>query len=235
MAELLDSFSSDPFASNWTSEVGTNVWDSTDLEIDMENGAGNAVIRRSAGGPGSIEHEAQVTTTTASTGGLMGPTVRHANDGTVDCYVVNVTSAGNLLIQRFINTVRSTIDVVGSFITVTDGNFYTICFAAEGSAGGDVTLSVRIVDHGASKPSDPGWLDMSSPGRVFTDTDGANRLNDGSVHLHCGIGGGDIGGGAAIDTRHDYWKARNITDRSAGGGDLSALIGEPICGSSVLN
>ena len=217
MAEILDNFGTDPFAASWTNEAGTNVWDSTNLEIDMDNGAGgHPLIRRSAGGPGSIEHEAQVTCTTASGAGIVRPTVRHANDSSIDCYTCNVTAAGNLLLQRIINNVRATIDVALGFMTVTDGNFYTICFAAQGTAGNNVVLSVRIVDHGGSKPSDPGWLDMSSPDHTFTDTDGANRLNDGSVHLHGGIGGGDIGGGAAVDTRHDFWKMRNISDRAAG-------------------
>ena len=211
MAEILDDFSTNPFAGNWTNEINIADWDATDLELDLTNDGTDSLVRRSAGGPGGLEHEVQVTTTTASDAAIYGPMARVGDDGTDDGYAVNFTTT-NVVFRRFNAGVLTALDVQSSGLTITNGRWYSICLVVTGGPAANAILAVRIVDHGTSKPSDPGWLDMTVPDATFTDTD-ASRLDDDTLHLHGGIGGSDIGGIAVVDTRHDYWKMRLLSDR----------------------
>lgn len=88
-------------------------------------------------------------------------------------------------------------------------DWLTIRMAAQGAVGANVVIDIWVSEHGALKPTDPGWIgDNNSPHFTFTDTD-ASRL-DGVGDIGVGICGLMNVGNPA---RGDFWKARAISDR----------------------
>lgn len=208
--EYTDDFSTDP-ASRWTQELANSyTWDSGTNDLDSGTGVGDTGQRYSANGPGSIEHEAQVTHT-GGTNRSLGPAVRFANDGTDDLYAVQAMSDTNLTLWRWNGATRTYLADPDTITTYTSGHWYTIRMAASGTSGSNVVLDVWCQEHGSStKPSDPGWYGVDgTPGGTYTDTS-VDRLDDGSLHLHCGIGGRDAGS----TTTGDFFKLRAISDRA---------------------
>lgn len=207
--EYTDGFSTDP-SSRWTAEVGSFGWDSGNEEMDVEVGT-DSLFRYSANEPGDIEQEAQSTGSTTSNR-LAGAAVRIANDGTNDGYIM--WTAASTFIERVVAGVRTTIKT-GAVVTLTSGDWYTQRLSAEGTSGSNVVINAWVVDHNASKPSDPGWVGIvGSPDITFTDTNAA-RMDDGSINLQGGIGS-RASAASGFATGEDFFKVRTIADRSGG-------------------
>lgn len=220
MATYTDNFPDDPYVSRWAWRYNGGAWDATnaDLDLSTDNGPVQVVYISDLG---SIAHEAQVTFKGAGSGfgNGPGPLVRSAaaSDDGYSAEFVDYTGGGTSAIRfrRFNNSGSpTTIAEVPIPNTFTNNGWYTIRLAAEGGNGADVVLSAWLLDHGAgSKPADPGWIGVvGAPDATYTDTDGGNRLN-GSSQVRAGIGGG----GPAPDSSHDWWKARDISERGGGG------------------
>lgn len=211
MAAQTDNFATDP-TSRWTFESGSATWDSGNSEYDFDSSAITAA--RYLTSPGNIEHEAQVT---AVEGTSRTPycAVRMHNAGTNDeCYWIHSNGDGNFVLARY-SAGGGIVSLATWALSRASGDFITWRLAAEGTNGNNVVLSAWATNHGSTKPSDPGWIGVDgSPGYTYTDT-AAERNDDGTVHLQCGVGGRN--GAGDHDTRHSYWKARNITDRGGGG------------------
>lgn len=160
-------------------------------------------------------HEAQVTMATGASRAI-AVGVR-MNDEAGDAYGIHVQS-GTVSLLRFNGGSRTPLtDFTSAF---TSGNFITVRLRAEGADGANVALSIWIEDHGASKPSDPGWL-AGVADYTYTDSD-ASRLDDSTVHLSPGFAGrGPLGG---VDTRSDFWRARDVVTGSSGGARRRRLI-----------
>lgn len=214
--EYTDDFSTDPYsAPRWTNERGASAWDSTNLELDMAQSTARIGSRYSVNDPGSIEQEAQATflhdCAFCSTAGEEngGPSVRNDSGG-VDSWYWNAmdTVADNISLKTLFEGGETELATVA--VTVADLDFWTIRLAAAGAAGANVELALWYTNHGASKPSDPGWIGVDgSPDLTYTDT-GANR-HDAADDIQGGIAVKATG--VAIDTRHDFFKVRAITDR----------------------
>jgi len=210
--EYLDNFGTDPFATRWTNELGAATWDSTNFEIHGDVGTNPWGLRYSINGPGSLDHEAQVThLVNSGSSHCGGPAVRMHNTGTDDWYLFTILDWNdqNLIqVERINGGTPSTLSSIA--FTVADNDWATQRAAAEGGAGANVLLSVWANNHGTSKPSDPGWFGVDgSPTATYTDTS-VDRLDD-AAHVHCGISARS--GGLSYDTRHSYWKSRAISDR----------------------
>lgn len=214
--EYTDNFDTDPYAlPRWVNELGTATWDSVDLELEL-NDDNSSSYRYVAGSPGSIGHEAQVTARAETGKRLVGPGVRFDNTGVNDMYGITFENAsGNIsyIFTRWNNGVRTNMKSGTIASAFTPGNFYTIRMSASGGVGGEVVLDVWFVDHGATKPSDPGWIgDDNNPDATFTDTEPSGTRLDGSQYTHAGIAGRGTTG--AHEDRHDYFKVRDISDRA---------------------
>jgi hypothetical protein len=207
--EYLDNFGTDPFsAPRWTTEASTTAWDSGNSELDGNLGSDWAA-RYSINSPGSIEHETQITAVTSSTFRMPGPATRFANEGTNDYYGAYYESASTLTLARWNAAARTALTNL-SLGTFTAGDWYTFRGAAQGANGANVVLSYWILDHNASKPSDPGWIGVDgSPDGTFTDT-AAGRLDDDTIHLQCGSATRST---TDYDPRLSFFKQRAITDR----------------------
>ncbi|MGE3293834.1 MAG: hypothetical protein AB7O95_20900 [Geminicoccaceae bacterium] len=220
--EYLDDFSTDP-ASRWTVEDGGYTWDSGNGEMDITYDGGPLLLRYSANGPGSIEHECQVTAND-SKNRLAGPCCRFDDAGVNDAYTLDYNRTGNVLaINRYL--AGSATQLATLSVTNVNPAFWTLRLAAEGGAGANVALEAWYTNHGtgAGKPADPGWHgDDGSPDLTYTDTD-ASRL-DATSHSQCGIGGPSASSDG--DLRHDFWKSRAISDRSGGGTTYNEAVSE---------
>jgi hypothetical protein len=212
---ITDNFDTDPFLGRWTNERGTSVWNSTNLEFDLGDNQARPGARYVQTNPGSVDEEAQVTfqhTNQFSDNTQGGPAIRFRDDGTDDWYWVTV-NASNDTYTLFRNNDGGATQLAQGTLAITTGDFITIRLAASGGVGGNVLLNVWIQDHGSSKPSDPGWIgNDNSPNLTFTDTD-PSRLNTAN-HIQVGIAGEAFG--MPVDSRHDYFKARAISDRTGG-------------------
>lgn len=206
-----DDFSTDP-APRWLAiDTTAYTWDSGNSEIDFNTASDDPVMLAYLGGIGALEHECQVTFITgpdsfsARTPVAM---VRHRY-GQVDGYFLrfnHVEDAVQLL--RFAAGVEGEVGG-GAALTINAGEWYTVRTAAFGGLGSNVTIHVWVQSHGASKPSDPGWIGAdASPTYNWTDTNAA-RLDD-AMHALCGIAGKDT---TDYDTRHCFYKQRLIADR----------------------
>lgn len=212
--EYTDNFDADSSA-DWTND-GTSAYnrDTTNGEQDGSAWDNDARLRYSANNPGSIEHECQVTgLTNSSTRAVFAGVRMQASPG--DAYGVRVQNNGSgaqvLVLSRINAGTRTDIYTSAAFGTL--GNFVTVRLAAEGTAGSNVVLDMWTTDHGASKPSDPGWYGTDdSPTDTYTDSD-ANRLDD-AAHLYGGFAGRGPAG-AGHDSRMDFWRVRAISDRAA--------------------
>lgn len=209
--EFLDPFTDDP-ATRWTVEEGGYVWDSTNFEMDATFTGTDTAIRYSANGPGSIEHEAQVTGV-GSQNKMCGAAVRMDNAGVDDAYFFEYQSDSAIKIVRYLTSAGTQVASI-AVGTWAAGDFFTVRGAAAGAAGANVVLSAWLTDHGSpTKPGDPGWIGVdASPDGTFTDTD-ANRL-DATSHAHGGVGCRTPD--ADYDTRLDFFKVRAISDRAGG-------------------
>lgn len=225
--ELSDNFDADSSA-DWTSD-GFSAYnrDAANGELDQSSWDNFSQLRYSANPPGDIEHEAQVTLLSGS-GRAVGPGCRlYSGD---DNYGISLGSFGELLLFRHNAAARTSLTQFNS--THTNGNFVTVRMACEGGNGANVVISIWVVDHGASKPSDPGWIgDDGAPDYTYTDS-AASRLDDDTQHLYVGFAGRGFGG---YDTRCDYWKGRAISDRAGGGADAAGdlAVGAPTLAASV--
>lgn len=212
--EYTDNFSTDPFSDpRWTNVKNTQVWDSGNGELDMQTNASNRPSARySQNGPGSIEHESQATFIQVGSFALGGGgATRFDNTGVLDWYYNIVDTNDNIVLYRVNGDSRSTLTTFSSALVNATNDFLTVRMASSGSAGSNVVLSLWYTNHGTSKPSDPGWIGVdASPNQTYTDT-AADRLDD-SVHSQCGIA--SEGGGIEVDTRHDFFKQRAISDRA---------------------
>ncbi|HYE22518.1 MAG TPA: hypothetical protein VD998_02940, partial [Verrucomicrobiae bacterium] len=206
-AVFTDNFDTDPYASGrWVNEILGGSWDSVNQEFDLTD---DSVAIRYASTPGSMDHEAQVTALAMSGSRMVGPGVRFDQSG-ADTMYGSVFEAGFVNFYRYNNGVRTTIASISIGVPFTSGNFYSMRVAATGGVGNNVVLSAWVVDHGSSKPSDPGWVGSdNSPNVTFTDNS-VDRLDD-AVNTHGGIAG--RGNVAVYDDRHDYFKVRAISDR----------------------
>lgn len=212
--EFLDNFSTDP-AARWTVEDGTQTWDSANSEYDCNTGS-TPMHRYSANGPGSIEHESQVTGATSSNRSV-GAGTRHDNAGVNDCYMSYFGGSNALAMSRFNAGTRTALHSWATGATISAGDFITIRQSSAGAVGANVVLNWWFTHHGASKPSDPGWIGVdASPNTTVTDTS-ASRLDD-AAHVHCGMGGR---GPTGFDTRNCFWKSRAISDRGGGAFNLT--------------
>jgi hypothetical protein len=215
MAEYTDDFSTDP-ASRWTSRVTSFAWDSTDNELDISH-AGSAVLEEyTANVPGSIDHESQVTSIVGGEYIMVASAARI--DGTAsDGYVTWINHDTNLIYIGRIEGGTAPYELASEAVTAATGDWFTVRLAVSGAAGANVDIDVWYTNHGASKPTDPGWIGTDgAPDFEYTDTDGT-RL-DATSHDACGIGGRSAIS-ADYDTRHSFWKSRAISDR---GGAASA-------------
>lgn len=213
--EFVDDFDTDPYsAPRWVNDSGSAAWDAGNGELDLSMAGVAFIIRYSANGPGSIEHEAQVTGI-AGDNRMPGPAVRMDDTGADDCYTLEFTDDNNVTFIRI--NAGGTPDLLQSTAsgTWTTGDWYTRRLAASGAVGANVDLAIWSVDHNTSKPSLGGsgnWQGVDgSPDLTYTDTD-ANRL-DGTNHSQCGIGGRSSSN-SDYDTRLDFWKERAISDRA---------------------
>ena len=217
--EYLDNFDTDPFTSRWSIEVGTAVYDGTEFEMDVENNAEH-FIRYQANSPGSIEHEAQATS-------MLNPAVSN-RVGLISCRMRNSTSpddaytfwfdGGNTInLTRYNAGVRTGL-AAHSGGTQTVGDFYTGRIATSGAVGEQVVIAYWWQDHDTPKPSDPGWIGVDeSPNASYTDTSasggGAGQRLDTATHTQCGVAGRGRNTDANVDTHHDFFKIRAISDR----------------------
>ena len=223
--EYTDNFSTDP-SSRWTAEMSSATWDSVNSEYDLDLSA-DTMLRYSANGPGSIEHESQVTNVagTAGTNRNASVAARNENTGVNECYNVYENADGVLNLTRWnagLRTVLSNPTGPG----LSTGDFRTFRLASEGTVGSNVVLSGWYTTHGTSKPSDPGWYGVdASPTFTYTDTS-VDRL-DASTNDQCGIAGR---GTTDYDTRHCYWKSRAITDRGGVASTPKGPLGNPFFG-----
>lgn len=212
--EYTDDFSTDP-SSRWTLEMGSApTWDSTNNEYDILTNL-TEMLRYSANGAGSIEHESQVTATWVSggTARLAMAATRFDNTGVNDCYACYLQAGADNVLARYNASSRT--GLTSNAFSMSSNDFATVRLATSGAAGANVVCDVWDVNHGSTKPSDPGWYGTdASPDWTYTDTS-ASRLDD-SVHAHCGIAGRP--GTGDFDSRHDYFKLRAISDRGGGGG-----------------
>lgn len=216
--QYLDDFSTDP-ATRWTAELNGGTWDSGAAEYDLPAGLSDIGARYSANGPGSIEHEAQVTARwLTGMSRLVGPAVRFATDGTDDFYGWNLVSDGSLALYRWNAGARTTLEASSSVATMTVDDYYTLRLAAEGLDGANVTLRAWVADHNTSKPGAFAWIGADeSPTFTFAADTSVDRLDNGALHMHCGIGSRDPGVG---NTQHDWFGLRALSDRVAGGSSL---------------
>ncbi len=207
VAEYSDNFNTNPYAGRWVNEIKGATWDSVNFDLDIVDD--NDVAIRYTSSPGSIDHEAQVTARANTSTRLVGPGVRWDNAGVDNGYGMTIENGG-VIIQRYNNGARTNVQSFAIPVTFTGGNFYTMRLAASGGVGGNVTLNIWVVDHGPTKPGDPGWIgNDSSPQITFTDSSAtriAGLTND----------NGAIAGRASISTfdgQHDYFKLRAISAR----------------------
>jgi len=209
--QYLDDFSVDP-STRWTSEIGTYTWDSGNSEFDVTQVDGDPrIFRYSANAPGSLDHESQVTTIGAASANerTINAGVRIADTGDNEGYgssaFVNDTA---LIHYRIVAGAYTTISTTTP-MTFTMSDWHTFRQAAEGT-GATVTLSWWVADHGATKPSDPGWIGVDgSPTGTYGDTDAARLVA--ARDAQCGICG--RGNATDYDTRHSFWKSRAVSDR----------------------
>lgn len=216
---LIDLFDADSSA-DWTNDgSSTYARDAANGELDGSGWDNDARLRYSANPPGNIEHEVQVTClTNASTRAVMcGARMYGAGDDGYGIYV----AGGAVTLCRFNGGTRTNLQEWLSQYTA--GNFITVRMACEGGDGANVAISIWIQDHGASKPSDPGWIGSEgSPTQTHTDTD-ATRLDDSSQHLDVGfVGRGPAAAGH--DPRLDFWRGRAISDRGGAAPTNDALL-----------
>lgn len=226
MAVLTDNFTTDTSA-NWAHSGGAAFFPTSDVTWDT--GAGELVVDYDSQGlgrytteTGSLEHEVQLTVRMPSTTlehSVTGSPRMNSGDGYFLAPASDYRAAlarfngGSITVLRYVDLATGSDFATGDTATEPDpSDWVTVRLAAEGSVGGNVTLSLWWVVHGASKPaSDPGWIGTDgSPQFVYVDSD-ANRLDD-SVHNDVGIAGLQN----TTSTRADWWKARNISDRSPG-------------------
>lgn len=214
--EYLDDFSTDPTA-RWTGIMGSApTWDSANSEYDGNTSDIDAIHAYSANNPGSIEQEAQITmlqpgTASSDGAGTVIRIDRTASDGYL--FQPSRQNATHWIV-RYNGGVRTTVATLGT-LSLSTNIFITERAAASGGIGANVALSLWMTDHGASKPSDPGWVGVdASPDQTTTDTS-VDRL-DASTHIECGFGWTALG--TDWDTRCCFFKERAISDRSAVGG-----------------
>ena len=214
MTEYLEGFGSDP---GWAEEAGTYTHDNTNSEITIDNGGATYTIR-SADLSGDIEQECQATfiTNDANGSGWQGPIACRIDSGFHSSYNLQFEpgagTGGVLYLER--NDYGTLTYITSWNIDIDIDQFWSIRLATEGVAGNNVVCSVWYSNHGASKPSDPGWIGADgSPDQTFTDT-GATRL-DLAANEYAGCGGYEA---RNVDNRICFHKQRNISDRAAPGG-----------------
>lgn len=228
--EYLDPFTTDPYsAPRWVNRIQTAAWDSGDSSLDVSHVGSATLLEYTANAPGSIEHESQVTTTSAAGENTVVGVACRIDGATSDFYSFSGDRANSFV--RFHKRVGGSLTTLQSTAqSITATNFVSFRIAAAGAAGANVVLSGWFTDSGGtSKPSDPGWLGVDgSPGFTYTDT-AADRLDD-SVHDACGIGGPPALN-SDYDTRLCWWKSRAISDRTGGG---TSVTGTTIASGSAL-
>ncbi len=223
--EYLDNFSTDP-SSRWTADSATLTWDSGNSELDSFL-TSNTLWRYTANDPGSIEHEAQVTLQSQGTAGSSnrtpGPLVR--GSATSNGYQIHDNGDDVIPLARWNSGTRTALAAITGNTARNPGDFQTLRLAASGAAGSAVVLSYWQTVHGATKPSDPGWIGVDeTPGfTTYSDTDATNRHDD-SDDIYCGIGGRSAASDS--DPRLSFWKSRAISDR--GGGSISASLSKTL-------
>lgn len=211
--EYLDAFATDPFSlPRWTNDLGgPATWDSGNNEIACDVAA-NWITRYSANGPGSLDHESQVTFKTNSgrnqAGGGAG---RFNNAGTGDCYTwagLDWSNQDQITLEKFVGGTRNTLTAIS--LTQADNDFLTLRGAYQGVVGANVLCSVWANNHGSTKPSDPGWYGADgSPLSTYTDT-ASDRLDD-AAHDQCGVSGRT--GGLSYNNNYCFFKERAVSDR----------------------
>lgn len=218
---LSDNFDTDPLGGTprWTVLSGTTpAYDATDDEWDLDM-ATQPIILRYDTTSGSLECEAQVTflpQSNPNADGIGGPAVRLRNDTTREGYFAALFPGASVIrVYRYYDDGGNAAWVqVGTDIAFTNGytDWISIRLAASGTVGSNVTLDVWATNHGGTKPaSDPGWQGTdNSPLATRTDSDAARA--DAADNAYGGVG--SLTQGFDFDTRHDYWKARAISDRS---------------------
>ena len=206
-SQYADNFDTDPYSGRWANEIKSAVWDSANQELDIADD--NDVVIRYATSLGSIEHEAQVTARANTNARLVGPGVRWDSVGLDEGYGMTIENGG-LNLYRWNAGVRTGLTTLQMPVTFTAGNYYTMRLSATGGAGNSVVLEIWVVDHGSTKPSDPGWIgsDNSSQG-IFTDTS-ATRLDE-INNMNGAIAG--RGSTSVYDHQHDYFKVRTLAAR----------------------
>src|SRR3990167_4043001 len=213
--EFADNFDTNHSA-RWTGRLNNLVYDSTNLELGdtTASGASNTNIEYTAGSLGSIAHETQGTFLTFSSvsGGWNNACgVRYNNSADQNYHVQHEQGTGTAGTIYWMRNVGGTMTEMSSVsVDVDVSTFRTIRLAAEGAVGANVVLSIWYTDHGASKPSDPGWIGTdASPNQTYTDT--AAGRHDDADDTYGGIG--LWAPSATFDNRIDFWKGRAISDR----------------------
>lgn len=212
--EYLDDFNTDPSA-RWTTQPGCTPgsWNSGagEYTFDGDNDVGR---RYSANNAGSIEHEAQITSTVSSVGSrAVGAGVR-LRSGTHDGYGMSVATAGSTQIWKFVGGVRTGLYDAGAG-SFAAGDWVTLRLAASGGDGANVALAAWVNDHNGTKPSDPGWYGVdASPDHTYTDT-AVDRLDDSTLHTDQGV---VCRGNVSGNSTSDFFKLRAIADRGGAAG-----------------
>jgi len=222
MAVISDDFATDP-ATRWAGvDSAPFTWDNVNQEFVVDLTVTNPIAYRyTSSAPGSIEHECQVTFkmgTSSSEQGTGGPGVRMDSGGAEDYYGCNVNwRDGEIVIVRSVGGSATEVGLPLTGLTLTDDDWITIRLAAAGTAGSNVVLSLwyQTASGAGAKPNHTAMIGVDgSPDLTRTDSD-TDRL-DAANHSNVGIVSGAQGN--QYDTRHDNWRAQNISDRGGAGG-----------------
>lgn len=211
MALITDFFATDTTA-NWTVRAGS-IWvhDAANQEADLVVSNPRYCVQYNTS-PGGADHECQGTFqvgTSSSHGGACVVAVRVNNGATKQWYYVAVYPRDSIiqLLRRndgSDSSGSSSTQLGGDqAFTVADGDWITVCLAAEGT-----TISLWFTNHGASPPvAEPAWLSEGGAAQ-HSATDATYN------HQYVGMAGNSSG--SDYDTRTKWWKARLISDRPGG-------------------
>lgn len=211
--EYLDSFATDPTA-RWTRLQDTFLtWlsGSAEINVDGDNGLFHAYT---ANNPGSMEQEAQLTGVIATGQRIPGPGTRIYSNGvgSSDGYGMTLDFVGNLQLWRYNAGVQTNIALQNVTSAPATTDYYTQRLAASGGNGANVVLDTWFLQHGGSKPSDPGWIgNNASPDYTYTDTS-VDRLDDVALHIYAGIVGRGSSAFPSLSA-NTWFKERAISDR----------------------
>lgn len=211
---LSDNFTTDTYASAWTRRAGATPVGAVDVvngEFDVDLSTPRWGLQYNTS-PGSNDHEVQVTWqvgTSSSHVGVGGPCVGMRNDATTEWYYIEDYNrdATEIQVKRKNSDGSATQIGTSQNFDQADGTWTTIRMARDGN-----DIDVWLQNDASKPPTDPGWIG-SDGSPTFTITDSTYT---GATYSYVGLCGHTSG--SDYDTRHDYWKARALSDRGGGGG-----------------